>query len=115
MIGDGVALRGEGLDPGGAAVEIEHFVAAEAVEMVVMVSRGVGGFVARWLAWEVDGGDLSLIHEIGDQAIDGGEAQRGNVLGCQFVQLVHGKGTSCGLHGLADRSELLGVPHSDSL
>jgi len=75
----GEAGREEGVDAGGAALDIEDAVAASAVEVMVVVFGGLEAFVAWGLAGDVDGDDLLGLDEALEVAVDGGDAEVGDV------------------------------------
>lgn len=56
-----------------AAVEVEHPVAVEAVEVVVVLEAGA--FVARGLSGELDGAEDVGVDEVLESAVDGGHAE----------------------------------------
>lgn len=94
----------------GTAFEVVHAVAAAAVEVVMMVRRGVGEFVARLLARDRHRMDLPGVLERAQVAVDGALADRSELTDREFVQFVRRKGPCLARDDLEQHAALPGRP-----
>ena len=100
------ALGREFREVAAAAVELVDLSAAPAVEVVVV---GLGEFITRRFAGDLDGRDFARFDQQFERAVDGGETQGIKVLGREVEDLLwRDRGTGLG-DGIADRGPLAGL------
>ena len=103
MLAEDESGRDELVHVARTAVDVEDAVAGFAMEVVVMVARGVGGFVAWRLSADGDRLHGTVFFEASEDAIDGADAQAGDRLLGDFVAFVDrqrsARGIDCVLDG----------------
>ena len=107
---DEEAAGGEAFQVAGAVLDFEDAVAADAVEMVVVVL--VGDLVAVGGAGQFDRAQKALLAQAADIAVDGGDAEAGAAALGRGEHLLVAQRPARVEQRLADGGALLGLSHS---
>lgn len=108
MVFEGEALWEHALEVARAGVDVVDAVAAGAVEVVVVRVGDLGEFVAVGLARDIDGGDVAVVFEAAEGAVNGTDTEAGDGLECGVVDLLDRERAVGGGDGDADRILLFG-------